>query len=447
MDVATPLGQEYDTNGRLQPVVYSKTDPIIKSAMAAGRMTAPVAMPTIGDILDASRRLGTEYILVIETSKVNKGVTAKAELIRDRRAIWKDEINVGVSIQEVMNPTDTARSLARTLVLKMNMGPFKGLPDKPKPAAPTIQPGQEPIVGAEHTNQKSGLTNDQLRKNVAGLVQSGKSDAAILALRDAVDAAPLDLDRRMLLIQQLETSNPSAAALEARRAAILMPEKVELRVQAAREWIKAGHSDEATKDLNEAVARDPNGLATRMLLGELSLNDLQPAKAIGHFDEIIKAHDSAQARIMRAICRGLLGGTDGMQIDIEQADKLEPVKSPADMARRYGVAADVVDRSLAVDGAEVRGLLTKIVVKPKDQSIKDQIEGTLRLVQSRSALLSAFPVPPEEKSANDRRVLSHKLLAQCLLDLQTYSATPDDDTLADARINLGEALKPLAAKK
>jgi hypothetical protein len=36
-------------------------------------------------------------------------------------------------------------------------------------------------------------------------------------------------------------------------------------------------------------------------------------------------------------------------------------------------------------------------------------------------------------------------MAQCLVDLQTFCEKGDEDALADSRINLGEALKQLAA--
>lgn len=445
IDIATPIREEYDTNGRLLPIVYSKTDPAFNSAVSSGRLGDAPEIPKLPDVFDASRRLGTEFVLAIQTSKVRRSVVAKVQLFRDRRQIWSDEVNMMVSIKESLNPADTARSIARTLVLKMNSAPFRGYPDQPKAPSPVLQPGQAPVVAKTGTGLQNGVTNIQLKKSIESLVQSGKTDNAILMLRDAVDASPLDLERRIDLIDLLSTTSPTAAAQEARRAAILMPEKIDLRVQAARAWIKAGQPDEAQKDLNEAVARDPNGTPTRLLLGELSLQQLEPAKAIGHLDEVIKQKDTGYARFLRALCRALLGGIDGMQIDIAEADKLEPGRSALENARRYAQAADVIDRSLAQDGATVRSLLTKIVVKPNDQGIKDQLEQTIRLAQSRTAFLSAIAVPSSAKVANDRRLLAHKLLAQSLLDLQSYAGTPDEDTLADARINLGEALKQSTA--
>jgi tetratricopeptide (TPR) repeat protein len=446
-DIATYISHEFDENGRLVPVVYSKTDPIFQAAITSGRLKDVPDVPTPREVFNTARTLGAEYILVVEPTGAGKSVKAKVRLYLDGREIWKDEQEMSVSTQESVNPGDTAKSLARTFVLRLNAQPFHTLPDRPKTAPPVLQPGQTPVVTVTPPAKaaKPEISNADLKKKVDDLILANKPDSAILLMRDAVDAAPLDLDRRMALIDLLANTNPTAAAEEANRAAILMPEKIDLRLRAARAWIKAGNPDEAQKELNEAVARDPNGPSTRLLLAELSLEQLQPGKAIAHLDEAIKQQDSSQARFLRALCRSLLGGVDGMQIDLAQADKLEPVKSDSETMRRYSLAADITDRTLTQDGSDVRSMLTKIVVKPKDQGLKDQFEQTLRLIQARIELLTLIPVPPAAKPANDRRILALKLMAQSLSDIENYSKSPDEDTIADATFNLGESLKQLAA--
>lgn len=447
VEVAALIGQEYDTNGRVTPVVYSKSDPIFSSAVATGRLKDAPANPRIGEALDIARKLGAEYTLILEAARVGNFVKAKVHLYRDHREIWKEDENLSVATTDNFNTNDTARSLARTLVLKLNAGPFKGFPEHPKTATPGLERGQTPITGATTPTIRPEVTNAQLKKNIDSLVQSNRRESAVLLMRDAVDAAPFDVERRTMLIDLILSTSPADAAIEARKAAALMPEKVEFRVIAARAWMKAGRADEAKKDLNEAVARDPNAASTRLLLGELSLGQLEPTKALAHLDEVIKQKDSGQARFLRALCRALLGGADGMQLDLTQLDKLEPAKLGPDVSRRYALAADITDRALAQDGSDLRSLLTKVVVKPKDQGIHDQIEQTLRVMQTRSQLLQTISVPIDAKSSNDRRVLAHKLVIQCLSELSSYCNTPDDGTLDDARTNLGEALKHLAAAK
>ena len=77
------------------------------------------------------------------------------------------------------------------------------------------------------------------------------------------------------------------AAQEARRAAAVLPDQTELHTLAARAFVRAGKPDEALAELNESVARDPNAIETRMLIGELDLTKRQYADAGSQFDFVI----------------------------------------------------------------------------------------------------------------------------------------------------------------
>ena len=74
-----------------------------------------------------------------------------------------------------------------------------------------------------------------------------------------------------------------------------MPDAIELRVLAARAWMRAGKPDEAQTDLNEAMARNPDGAGTRLLLGEIGIAQLKPERALDHLSKSIAAGDSAEA--------------------------------------------------------------------------------------------------------------------------------------------------------
>ncbi len=444
-ELMAALGKELDSFGRVTPILYSTSDVAFRAAVAMGRVKPPPPNPKPHDLVVAAKALDATYILIVQAQPGNNKMKGTATLYFEGRENWKDDETVSVATGGELDVTDTLRSLARTFVLKMNQGPLLGLPDRPKMSQPPMQPGQEPPVA--HVNPGAGgpVTDDALQKSVGDLVKANKSDDAILLLRDAVDSAPLDLARRMSLIELLQVKDPSAAAEEARRAAMVLPDKLELRVLAARCWMSAGQTAEAQKDLNEAVARDPNGPATRMLLGELSLKQLQPDQALPHFDAVVKLQDSAQARFLRALCHALLGGADAMQADLAEAAKLESSPSTTVIASRYALTADLMDRITAKDAVALRELIAKLIVKPKDATLRGQAAQSLRLLQTRVAFLSAVQVPPDAKDANDRRILAHRLLAQCVLDMQTYANSPDEDTLADAQSNLADALKTLAA--
>ena len=82
-------------------------------------------------------------------------------------------------------------------------------------------------------------------------------------------------------------------------------------------------------------------------------------------------------------------------------------------------------------------------MKPEDPEVADQRDSLERKVDAEIQLLSLVGIPEQNKSSNDRRLLALKLLSQCLTDLQDYIKTPNDDTIADATITLGEGLKNL----
>ena len=447
VDISDYIGKEFDGNGRLFPIIYSSKDLTFRAAVAKGTIKDPSTEPTHKELVEVARGLHAEYIIVVESVRSGKTVSAKLKVFRDRREVFKDEANLSVTLKDMMDLDSTSRSIAHTFVLRMNGGPFKGLPDQPKIKNPTLQPGQAPEVPIAPVKQDHVTTGSEIKKEIDDLAKSNKMEEAILKARDAVDSQPFDLDRRLQLIELLQSGNPEVAAVEARRAAAMLPDKVELRVLAARAWIQAGRSDEAQKDLNEAVARDPNAIPTRLLLAEISLQQLEPTKALGHLDEIIKSQDSPSARFLRALCRSLLGGVDGMQIDLAQVIKLEPSSSSETQGHRYVLTVDVLDSALGRDISDLRTLIPKIVVKPKDETLKEQAEQMLRLLQTRTTFLSLISVPSANKLAQDQRLLAHKLLTQSVLDIQSYANSRDEDLLAEARINVGEAQKQLTAAK
>lgn len=439
------LSQELDNDGRLVPLIYSATDPAFLAAVKKARLRETPDAPTARQALGVAQRLGAEYVLFVEATQAVKVIKSKLTLIKDRRQVWKDEQNMSVSAQDIVNQDSTCRSLARTLVFRMNGGPLRGYVPRKKTETPEPAKGQEPIVTPAPVQTTAVVSDDDLKKQVNDLAANGKRAAAIVAMRDGVDIAPFDLDRREELVNLLLLDDPKSAAEEARRAAVLMPDKSELRALAARAWMQAGKPDEAQKDLNEAIARDPNGTSTRLLLGELSLDQLEPAKAIDHLDQAVKQHDSSRARFLRAVCRSMLGGIDSMQADLLEAGKLEPQLTTGEVSERYFFVGDITDRLLAKDGIEVRNLTQEVVIKPHNRDLKEEMATMSRGLQARIVLLDTVVSSPDLRQVSARRLLANKLMAQCLVDLQTFCEKGDEDALADSRINLGEALKQLAA--
>lgn len=445
--LADYLAQEFDNEGKLIPIVYSVTDPAFRDAVQTGRVKGAVDKPTMPVLFEVARQFKSDYVIVLESTFTAKGIKAKLKLLKDKRQIWKDEQDMAVSMGSQTSIDNTSRSIARTLLLHMTYGPLKALPERQKAITPEPAKGQAPKTEVPVVEIKAEDNSINIDKQVESLLKSGKSSSAILVLRDAVDAQPLAADRRLKLIELLVKTDPMIGAQEARRSALVMPDHPEFRSMAARAWIQAGHPEEAQKDLNESVARDPNGSKTRELLGQLSLEQLDPEKAIEHFDAAIKVQDTARIRFMRAICRSLLGNAAGMGEDLEQVSKLDPKPEQSVLTERYNQLTDIYDRVAGRDAVEIRTLTQKAVVKPHDKTIKAEIDAITQALQVRTTLLSIQVPPTQLSSIHERRILAHKLLAQSLLGLKTFWDKGDEDSISDSRIDLGEAMKQLAAIK
>jgi tetratricopeptide (TPR) repeat protein len=245
----------------------------------------------------------------------------------------------------------------------------------------------------------------------------------------------------MLLIQTLTDQDPAAAAAEARRTALLLPGDPRLRVLSARAWLRAGDGKAAREDLNEAIARDPNGVETRLLLAEINLQDGKPEAALEHVDSVIKNGSSADALFLRAVARAALGGAEGTAQDLAEIAKLEPAPTNDVLARRYAVAARIVHDSTKSSLEDERSLMQRALVRRKDEAVKDELERLVRLARARTALLSGLIPPVTHRPSHERRLLAFRLIGQSLTDLAAFIEDGDEDTLSEARINLGEAIK------
>ncbi len=353
------VAQEFDNDGRLHPIAWSMTDPYFRIAVDSGKIRQN-DHPSLKDAFRVADQLRIEYVMGVTVWDDQGKMMAVAYLYRNGQSIWRDppendtgyqtalqneknaviqarkkkkqapdmdivnarEIKIGNSGQDQDNEL---HSMARTWVASLADSIFKKLDAHPPVPPPVIDSGPKPIVvnppppPAQKTDSKDLLTS------AMKLLADHKNAEAISMLRDAVDLAPLDVERRRALINTLsQTGQPLMAAQEARRAAAILPDKLEFRVLAAKNFLDAGQSDEAMSDLKEAVAHDPNGTQTRMLLGEIDLSKLNLTDALTQFDFVISKEPSGDVYYDRALAKCLSGDADGASKDYDEAKKERP---------------------------------------------------------------------------------------------------------------------------
>jgi tetratricopeptide (TPR) repeat protein len=385
---------------------------------------------------------------------------ARAELYRGNRMIWQDPVPAGgpsqmrgsdgrvvvdpdygfrrisVTLGGQMAPGDSARSLARTWAELMNVDPFKSLLPRPKVGTPDPDPGQMGL-GPTGGFQAAPADDDELMQAHRALWEGGKRAQALNLLRDGVDLKPFDLGRREALVEALLLMHrPELAAGEARRAAMLLPQSVQMRLTGARAWLLARRPEEARLDLNEVLARDPRNEEGRLLLAECALWMGDAAAAL----ESLEGLDSDQARFFRAASHALVG-------DLEEAEAALPSElGPASMARHALVFA-LSEKLASLSGAEMRSLTQQAVIRKDDPEVARAIHDRILRFRGTTWLLRATAPPEAHKNSHERLVLAFNLLNQSTTDLQAYLQDRSEDVLTEARINLGEALMQLAAAR
>lgn len=480
--IGNVMASELEKEGIMASVVWSQTDPIFRSAVESGMIKDANKVPDLARARQVADKLKLEYIIFIRAYQFGNNVMGRVILYKGTKQIWKDPQEGTQYIDKdqklipkvtkdkngretktypkpevtklddrpmsVMGPNgllldDSALSLVRTWVALIKSEPFKGQGTSPRISTPDAAQGQQPKVPSEVIVPPVGkVDNKQLLADLDAMIKSGQSIPAILMLRDAVDAEPQDVDRRTALVRTLLlVGQAELAAIEARRAAELLPDKVELRAMAARAWMQAGREDEAMADLNEAVARDPNSRETRLLLAEVNLSKGRPQQAIEHLDAVLKEKPTADTWYKRALCNALLGKKEEVTSDLANAKALGLGGTTQESASRYGLAMDLVEKSMIQIGGDIRTLMQRAQVKRTDPEVAQGADKQKAVVAAWAAFLSGCEVPTLHRSSHDRRLLASNLLSQTLGDLGNFIASNDEDVLSEARINLGEAIK------
>ena len=214
---------------------------------------------------------------------------------------------------------------------------------------------------------------------------------------------------------------------------------------AARAYIQGGDSAQAQIELNEAVARDPESLETRLLLGELSLMKLDLKTALEHFDKALEKGSTPDGLFKRALANALIGNKDVAAKDAAEA--LKAGEDPQTQETRYTFAMNLADKAVADLGGRCTTLTQKAGIKSSDSDVQGAPALLLGIAAGIRQLLDIPTRPAIHKASHERRVLALNLLTQSLSQIDESLKNKDADALADATANLGEALKQASAAK
>lgn len=438
--IAQRLAEELDLEGRVVPIVWSRTDPVFREALEAGRVVGDVDRPTDDDLRATVERLGAEFLIVVagvkeggevvgEFRMTSRGTTR--EILRDERK-FRVEGGVGADWESA---TDT---LARTWAMRLATGPFARLEPRPKRTL------EAPRDGSREALRPPALpdVDDARVAEAEELVRTGRFGDAILVLREAVDSRPLDPRRREALVRvYLAAGLVEQAAVEARGAAALVPDRVDLRLLAARCWLAADRLEDAQADLNEAMARDPDSASTSLLHGEILLARGRADEALGAFERSAAREDGFDARLGRLMAQAMRGELEVVREELPRLPAVEPSRQLEAYRRLVSVARAEAER-LAM---RLREVAQAGRLNPGSADVRAIAGRVARTAGAWSLLVGRFGAPDVHRESHELRALAHSLLAQAA-GLVLDSLNEGDESLGEeASVTLGEAVKQWAA--
>ena len=476
-----PLGQklveELDVEGRVAPILWSMTDPVFRAYVDEGLLPGFVENPDDKTVRDYAAKLRVAYVLIVQAVAENGQVVPAANLYAGSRPrpIWSmvREENRGqprlvviedgkvdeektqairekyasvigdgfintmtVLINGEPDWENTAATLARTWTRILAEGPFRDL----EPQRRTFAPDPDPGLTFASTNAIIKAPETELALERARLLAAdGKTDEAIIVLRDAIDADPLSAVSRLRMAELLIVrGQPALAAAECERGAKTTDRPGALWSLAADAWILAGDSDRALNAANEAQARGVSSPELLQSLGDIWLLKSDAEKALRFYDEAIAKQASQRAHLGRAIARAIAGDTESCIKDLELAQGDKPL--PLDLYQR---AMGILDGQIAPIVEQLKSIPMGVRV----QDGPDMVPAANAL-QSKTAsiveLMVRIRVPERHLESHRARDLAYKLLSQSSVEVLVFARTKEEDASLEAAISLGEALKAVS---
>lgn len=466
------LANEFEEDGRVVPIVWSLSDPVFRGAVDRGELDDFDPTPDEKQIRVVATKLRVDFVLTISAVRQDGQVRPVAKLHRgalgrvswsfgvfDQRSNYKPVVMVdgrpdeqrtkelqekfgaggtmllmSVMVNGLPDWDATARSIARTWNEMLAATSFKPYPRQPKIDTPGTDVGTPGGTGVRFSPEELAAPVETAKR----LRDSGRTDAAILLLRDAIDRNPFEPTTRRLLAEILIDQGLFAeAGREARRAATLQPASTDLWLMAAKAWVLALNPEEAQADVNQALARNGNAVASHSLLGDIYLLQSRFADAIEAYSKSIAVGPTIPAVIGRCLAYALDSQAELSEADIKSLN----LSDPAAIAHSYAVMILLTDRAYNDLTKTLRNLPINLRVKPKDAELTDEATIAERRISALTSLLTNFPVPGRHEKSHQGRLLAYKLLLQSSQEALEFARSNDEDAAAESVISLGESLK------
>jgi tetratricopeptide (TPR) repeat protein len=463
------LREAFLSENLVDSLVYAPDQPVFRRALADGKIALPAGVEPdealrarIASACGAAWMVSITSLIAAESPTKTTALQLQAVGLKGPEATrrrWSETIPLDDSGRTLVPKTgaipDSLRSAARVAVLHFQGSAFKELraatvrPELlPQPAAPRVEAVDDAAALGENGRA------DALRQTGETLIREGEVDAGLRSLRRAIHLSPRSSALRAALIQAyLGQDNTERASDELRRALLVVaaddPGRRDLlRLQAQAIQAK-GDPAEARLAYEKALEADPKNVATRLALADLLLSQGDTKGAQQHYAAVRSA-----APTNRDALRGLA------QLRAAQGDFDGALQEmAADPAARHDFATALfLETAMRVATRMVQNRSAWEEGKLSRESFYTATEAQTSRVNALPRLLMAAPPAPDAsdavKAAHKHRTYAASLLAQSLLQLQSFLETTDASAGAQARvfldeffIEIKEAASPSAAPK
>lgn len=442
------LARALEDTGKMDTIVWSMSDPIFRAAVLDGRLTTTPDRPSLEQILEAAKKLQCDYAMAIKAGLKGTEVSGKLEVYRGGRMIWSDSEAMDPGRSSILDMGNAVRSISRTWSFKMAQSILKDIQVEPKPPETPAPAAGQIAASPAATSLRPQKPEDSSRilAEYQQKVAANHAAEALLYLRDAIDAHPLDAALRKAYIKHLQQDGKDEeAAAEAKRASALILEDQELRALAAKAFLHSGKGEDAMAELNEALARNPQDPVARAMAADLAMQGQRFAEALSHLDVVLKIAPSRPLFYRRAMVYGILGNGQAAQADLAQAASLPQEAAGAEDWDLF--CCSILDAALDQTSGDLRSLAQRLAVRREDSDAQSELDAQIQLLKSRTEFAAAWPTTGLHKKSGLRRSLALSLLAQSLSGFKAFVTDGNEDTLTDANIDLGEAIKQLKSAR
>ena len=468
LDLDSYMASALDEIGQVDPIVWSVSDTRFRQICDLHKFPPELEHPSQSEIVRVSKAVDAEYTLVVWSVRNDSTVRPVATLYRGNgfKKVWTfgdwerrmapffvgetkpmnesdlrsfqstygaEILEFGaVMVSDQVDWDSTSRTITRTFAHLLKQGPLKDLPATPKQILPEADPGETVSIPNGVEVPQGGLVQ------VESLVLEGRTDLAIVQLRDMIDQEPFEDSYRLRLTELLEKEGLFIeAAREAIRGGQVGKKPLPFYQIAARNWLRAGILEQAREALNNVLARGGEDKMTRYMLGQYYLRTGDYDQAIEWYTLAIKNGPTPEIVYERAVAYAFSGQFDlcrdnlGSLVDVP-ADKLE---------LSYAMVVLLCEEKLESISIRLRDRIPLLRVNRTDQSlvalsVKDQ-----ELAKNLAGLLELTPVPNRYRISHERRVLAHKLIQQSATEVFEFATTRNEELATEGTMSLREALK------